>query len=87
MNPVQTEPVPAPTAKPSVQRVIEAHRAREAAFEAADAARAAARRKASRRFAAVIKREVATGSTNMSELARSVGLSRQVLHGIMRDSA
>lgn len=75
------------TVQPSVQKVIDAHRAREAAFDAAEAARSAARRKANKKFAAVVRREVGNVEGGMSELARSIGISRQVLHGITRENS
>lgn len=75
------------TTDPSDTRVataVAAARARESEFEAIERNRSEQRRETNARFAAVVQQQVAEGAS-MVAIARAIGISRQVLHDLVRN--
>ena len=64
-----------------VAAVVEAHRTREAEFAEIEQARSAARRAANARFVLAVRES----DVSMTAIARACGISRQVLHDLVKN--
>lgn len=66
--------------------IADAHAAREQAFKEADSRRRQERRAANKRFAEVVRELTQNGETTISGAADHIGVSRQVMHRILKQN-